>query len=358
LILSAKDIPGKNHFGTIPAFADQPALAQDNVRFKGEAVALVVGTQEAVEICDLSSFPVEWTETKPILDVRDAKQPGATQLHAGRSGNLLLEGVVRHGDAEKELKTSAFTAQTKVETAYVEHAYIEPEAGVAWMDQDILTIRACTQAPVMDQEAIAEILGLPLEKVRVIPSATGGGFGAKLDISLQPLIGLAAMRTGKPCAMAFSRSESMASTTKRHPAKMQASIGCDADGILTSMVFDGDFNTGAYASWGSTVANRVPVHGSGPYRMRAYDCKARAIHTNGPPSGAFRGFGVPQVAIVQETLFDDLAYQVGIDRLEFRLQNAFVDGDRTQTGQVIEAVGIVECLQKLRAPWDAAKIQI
>ncbi len=357
LVLTADDIPGENRFGVIPSFADQPALAENHARFRGEAVALIVGEAGAIDACALSTFPITWQPLTEVLDTDSAKQPDAPQLHDGRDGNLLIAGLVRHGDADSALSGSAHTAETSIETAYVEHAYIEPEAGVAWMDGDTLSIHACTQAPVMDQEDVAKILDLSKEQVRIIPSATGGGFGSKLDVSVQPLIGLAALKTGRPCRMTYSRRESMFSTTKRHPAKMTARIGCDENGLLTAMHFDGDFNTGAYASWGPTVANRVPVHASGPYKMPAYFAQAGAIHTNGPPSGAFRGFGVPQAAIIQEILFDDLAMMAGIDRLNFRLQNALRDGDRTQTGQVLSAVGIAECLEALEAPWQEALAQ-
>src|SRR5690606_12016401 len=138
----------------------------------------------------------------------------------------------------------------------------EPEAGYAFMDGDTLVIKACTQSPVMDRDDTALVLGLPKEKVRIIPTATGGGFGSKLDLSVQPLIGLVALKTGRPAALTYSRAESMASTTKRHPAAMTATIGADEDGRITGMVFEGEFNTGAYASWGPTVATRVPVHAS------------------------------------------------------------------------------------------------
>ena len=354
VILTANDIPGVNAFGVIPPFADQPALAASPARFKGEAVALVVGDADAIAALDLENFPIEWEILEPHLEIECAKAAGAALVHADRPDNLLIAGLVKHGDAAGGLDNSAHVATTSIQTAYVEHAYIEPEAGVAWMDGDTLTIWACTQAPVMDLEDTAKVLGLPVDNVRIIPSATGGGFGSKLDVSLQPLIGLAAMRTGKPCRMVYSRRDSMASTTKRHPSKMTASIGCDARGMLTAMHFEGDFNTGAYASWGPTVANRVPVHASGPYKMSAYYARAAAIHTNGPPSGAFRGFGVPQGAVIQEVLFDDLALASGIDRLDFRLQNALVDGDRTQTGQKLAAAGIRECLMALQEPWQAA----
>ena len=163
------------------------------------------------------------------------------------------------------MREAAHSASGTIETSFVEHAYIEPEAGWAEMDGDTLVIRACTQAPYMDRDDTALVLGLAPEKVRIIPTATGGGFGSKLDISVQPLIGLVALKTGRPAALAYTRAESMMSTTKRHPASMQATIGADAEGRVTGMVFAGDFNTGAYASWGPTVTNRVPVHASGPY---------------------------------------------------------------------------------------------
>jgi len=136
---------------------------------------------------------------------------------------------------------------------------------------------------------------------------------------------------------------------------MRATIGADASGRIAGMVFEGDFDTGAYASWGPTVANRVPVHASGPYRTPDYRAVGRAVHTNGPIAGAFRGFGVPQATIMQETLYDELAAKLGIDRLEFRLRNALRDGDRTVTGQELASgVGIVACLEALRSHWDRA----
>ena len=215
-----------------------------------------------------------------------------------------------------------------------------------------LVIQACTQAPVMDRDDTALVLGLQPDRVRIIPSATGGGFGAKLDVSVQPLLGLAVLKTGRPARMIWTRTESMMASTKRHPSEMTARAACDGDGRMLALDFDGDFNTGAYASWGPTVANRVPVHATGPYRIPHYRAEARAIHTNGPSSGAFRGFGVPQAAIIQETLFDDLALAAGIDRLQFRLTNAYRPGDRTATGQVLgEGTGILECLQALQPHW-------
>jgi aldehyde oxidoreductase len=346
-VFFASDIPGRNAFSVIPPFADQPAIAASPARFRGECVAVV-----AFEPCadpDLSAFPITWTPL-PALATPDEAETGP-RLHPDRPGNLLIEGRVIKGDAAAALAASVHVVEGTMTTAFVEHAYIEPEAGSAWMDGDTLVIRACTQAPGMDREDTAAVLGLPIDRMRIIPSAVGGGFGSKLDISLQPLIGLVTLKTGRPSRMVYSRQESMSSTTKRHPAEMRGRIGCDAQGRITGIEFTGRFNTGAYSSWGPTVANRVPVHVSGPYLTPNITATARAIHTHGPVSGAFRGFGVPQGALWQETLYDRLADKAGIDRLEFRIQNALRDGNASATGQVLRATGIYDCLTALRPHW-------
>ncbi len=349
-VLAAADIPGRNAFSVIPPFADQPAIATSPARFRGECVALVAFDPGSDP--DLTKFPITWT-VLPALSSPEEAETGPL-IHATRPGNLLVEGRVVKGDAAAALSRSAHVVEGCMTTAFVEHAYIEPEAGVAWLEGDTLVIRACTQAPGMDREDTARILRLPIDRVRIIPSAVGGGFGSKLDLSLQPLIGLVTLKTGRPCRMTYSRGESMTSTTKRHPAEMSGRIGCDASGRITGVEFTGRFNTGAYSSWGPTVANRVPVHVSGPYLTPAITAKARAIHTHGPVSGAFRGFGVPQGALWQETLYDRLADKAGIDRLEFRILNALADGDASATGQVLRAVGIRDCLTALKPHWTRA----
>ncbi|WP_299420465.1 molybdopterin cofactor-binding domain-containing protein [uncultured Shimia sp.] len=356
-VFTAKHIPGVNCFGVIERFADQPVLAAETVRMAGEAVALVAGPKDIVEALALSTFPVTWDVKTPMLDVRSAVKPDAEHVHHDRAGNQLIAGFVRQGDAEGALASAVHVAEGVLQTGHVEHAYIEPEAGAAWMEGEVLNIRACTQAPVLDQHSMARVLGLSENKVRIRPAATGGGFGAKLDLTVQPLLGLVTLLTGQPSVLIYTRAESMAASTKRHPADMHAKIGADADGRLVGMMFEGDFDTGAYASWGPTVAVRVPVHASGPYVVPNYVAKARAIHTNGPVAGAFRGFGVPQAAALQEQLLDQLAEQVGMDRLAFRRLNALSDGVPTVCGQKLEGVGIGACLSALQPRWDAALIE-
>ncbi|MBO6897871.1 MAG: molybdopterin-dependent oxidoreductase [Shimia sp.] len=351
LVFTAEHIPGKNCFGVIERFADQPVMAEKAVRMVGECVALVAGDKELMARLDLSSFPVTWHPMKAV----EGGDPACQELvHEARADNELIRGLVQRGNADLALSEAAYVVEGSLVTGHVEHAYIEPEAGAAWMDGDSLNIRAATQAPVLDQETTAKVLGLPFERVRIRPAATGGGFGGKLDLSVEPFVGLVTLLTGRPSQMVYTRRESMSVSTKRHPAVMHAKIGADVDGRLVGMSFDGDFDTGAYASWGPTVAVRVPVHASGPYLLPNYQAKARALHTNGPISGAFRGFGVPQAAALQERLFDQLADQIGMDRLAFRRQNALADNVPTVCGQKLQSVGIGACLEALQPTWDRA----
>lgn len=351
-VLTHADIKGDNCFGVIPAFADQPVFARDETRFKGEAVAAVVGTPEAMRLIDMADFPITWEKRPAALTVSEAMSEGATRLHADREGNVMCGGFVTCGDPQGALATADVTVEGRFTSAFVEHAYIEPEAGFAELREGRLEIHACTQSPMMDLEALALILGMDRKHIRIVPTGIGGGFGSKLDLSVQPYLALAALKTGKPVRLTYSRAESMQSTTKRHPSDITLRIGATRDGKLNGMVFDGLFNTGAYASWGPTVANRVPVHASGPYAITDYRADARGIHTHCVPSGAFRGFGVPQSAIAQESLLDELADELGHDRLDFRIQNALQNGMPTVCGQVFEqGVGIKACLKALRPAW-------
>jgi aldehyde oxidoreductase len=355
-ILTAKDVPGRDCYGVIPRFADQPVFAHNEARHRGEAVAAVVSDPAIIEALDPASFPVVWEELPALKEIDAALALGAPRIHANREENVLVRGRVVRGDVDRALAEADVTAEGEYETGFVEHAYIEPEAGFARRIGDHIEIQACTQSPYMDRGDIATILGIPPENVRIIPTAVGGGFGAKLDLSVQPFLALAAWHLRKPVRMVYSRTESITSTTKRHPARMRLRAGCTRDGKLLALDFTADFNTGAYSSWGPTVAARVPVHASGPYYVPHYRALTRAIHTNLVPAGAFRGFGVPQAAIAQEQVYDDLADRVGMDRLEFRILNALDDDTPTVTGQVMrEGVGIRECFEALRPKWQAAR---
>src|SRR5579862_966630 len=358
LVLTAKDVPGVDCYGVIPKYADQPVFAHNEARYRGEGVAAVVGDADSLELLDLKKFPVCWEELPPLRTIEEALASDAPRIHGHREGNVLVRGRVACGDVESALASSEFVAEGEYETGFVEHAYIEPEAGFARRVGDGIEIQACTQSPYMDRADIAKLLGIAAEKVRIIPTAVGGGFGAKLDLSVQPFVALAAWKLGRPVRMVYSRNESIVSTTKRHPAWMRARAGATRDGRITGVDFAADFNTGAYSSWGPTVAFRVPVHASGPYQVPHYRALTRAVHTNSVPAGAFRGFGVPQTAIAQEQLYDDLADKVGMDRLEFRILNALENDTPTVTGQILgEGVGIRACFEALRPRWKSARAQ-
>ena len=352
-ILTWQDVPGNNGFGIYPHIKDQPVLAKDQVRYRGEAVAALIGDRKSIEAVTDDDLGIEWVPQDAIESYESALEGKISPVQEIHEDNLLARGFLKKGDAESVYEQSLIKAQGTWETSYVEHAYIEPEAGYAVKRGQRLELFVSTQTPYMDRDEVAQVLGIGPDQVRIIPSAVGGGFGGKLDCSVQPLLAVAAWILEKPIRCTFTRPESLASSTKRHPAKMKASASCDKDGTLTSLSFEGDFNTGAYASWGPTVADRVPIHCSGPYFVPNILAKTRALLTNGPPSGAFRGFGVPQSAIAHEALMDSLAEQTGIDPLEFRLKNALRKGQRTGSGQLLEnSVGQAECLEALQSRWQ------
>ena len=353
-ILTAADVPS-NRIGIYPDLRDQQVLAEDVVRYRGDPVVALVGTRAAVTAVRDEDLPIRYEPLAPVRGLDEARAPGAPLVHEETEGNKLIEGGVERGDAQAALADCAVTAEGRFETAFVEHAYIEPEAGWARRVGERVELFVSTQTPVMNRNTTAEVLGLAPTQVRIVPSACGGGFGGKLDVSIQPLAALAAWLTGKPVACVYERPESMMASPKRHPSAIEARFGCDSDGKLQAVAFDATFDTGAYASWGPTVASRVPIHATGPYAVPAVAARGRAIYTNGPPAGAFRGFGVPQAAIAHEALMDDLAGQLGMDRLELRLRNALRAGDTTATGQVLEAsAGLAPCLEALEPRWHLA----
>ena len=365
-VITAADVPN-NAFAIFADLRDQPVFAGGVARFRGEAVLAIVGNAEAVLSIAESEMPVRFDARlahERIDAALDAADRGEA-IHARYPDNVLCRGRVVSGDVEAALADplrSALRASSSFETRHVEHAYIEPEAGyaeiVAGETPDAprrIRIFACTQTPYMDRDEVAHVLGIAPERVHIVPSAIGGGFGGKLDLSVQPLIAVAAWKLGRPVRLVYERPESMLSSTKRHPAQMTATASCSAQGTLTAFDFAGDFNTGAYSSWGPTVANRVPIHAAGPYRVPHVRALTRAVLTNNSIAGAFRGFGVPQAALLGELLIDELAAAAGVDALEFRYRNALVAGDATPTGQRLEAsVGLRTCLDALRPAWQAA----
>ncbi|MEZ5741581.1 MAG: molybdopterin cofactor-binding domain-containing protein [Burkholderiaceae bacterium] len=314
-VVTAADIDN-NAFAIFAELRDQPALAEQETRFRGEAVLVVAGDAQAIAALDPDTVPVRFEPLPAVATMDEALAMGAHPVQARYPDNILCRG---HGlrDTRTEADVPLHSAGATMRTHYIEHAYIEPEAGYAvWHrrdDGDGVTLFVSTQTPYLDRDEIAHMFALPPGRVRIVPSAVGGGFGGKLDLSVQPLLVAAARKFGRPARLVFERPESMRSSTKRHPSRLAATLSADAGGRFVSYEFDGDFHTGAYASWGPTVANRVPIHASGPYRVARVRADTRAVLTHDSVSGAFRGFGVPQSTLINETLIDEIARRLGRD---------------------------------------------
>ncbi len=353
-VFTAADVPGENRYGIIRPTADQHLLAEGRVRMVGDPVALVAAETPEAAAEGARRVRVGYEPLPAVLDPAEALEAAAVRIHD--RGNLCFEQRVVRGDVERALAGAAVVVEGTYETSRIEHAYIEPEAGVAYLEDGVLVVVCCTQNPHYDRRDLCRLMGLPEERVRVIQAPTGGGFGGKLDLSVQPFLALATWHTGRPSRLVYSREESFVASSKRHPFRMRYRTAADRDGRLLAVEADLLADTGAYASYGLAVAIRAAVHAAGPYRVPNVRVRSRAVYTNRPFSGAMRGFGAPQVAFGYESQMDRVAEALGIDPLEVRLRNALAPGDTTITGQRLgPSVGLGECLERVgrvRSRWD------
>ena len=353
-VFTAEDIPGKNRIGTVTK--DQPILASDRVRYIGDPVALIAAkTEEAAEEAS-KKLLVVYEDLPSIHHPEQALQAYAPLIH--EKGNLLLEFHVIKGDVQKGLKEADVIVEETYTTTWVDHAYLEPDAGISYVDQEgRITVVCPTQNVHYDQKEVASVLSLPLDRVRVIQCATGGGFGGRLDITVQCLLALAVFHLKKPVQIVYSREEVFQVTSKRHPLKIRYKSGAKKDGTLTAVEVDILGDTGAYASYGSTVAIRSAVHATGPYQVPNVKVRSQMVYTNNSWSGAMRGFGIPQMAFAHESQMDLLAKALEMDPIEIRLKNCLRIGSDTATGQTLVAgVGIGETLRKVKEWRDRATI--
>ena len=345
-IFTAKDIPGRNLFGVINK--DQPILASDRVRYVGDPVALVSAqTEEAAEKAAKKVLVVY--EDLPFINrPEEALKLDAPLIH--EKGNLLYEFRVIKGDVQAGFKEAEIIVEETYTTTWIDHAYLEPDAGLSYSDDEgRITVVCPTQNVHYDQKEVAALLALPSEKVRIIQCATGGGFGGRLDITVQCLLALAAFHLKRPVKIVYSREEIFQVTSKRHPLTIRYKSGAGKDGKLTAVEVDILGDTGAYASYGSTVAIRSAIHATGPYEVPHVKVRSRMVYTNNPWAGAMRGFGVPQMAFAHESQMDLLAKELKIDPIEIRLKNALHVGSETASGQTLmTSVGIGETLKKVK----------
>lgn len=345
-VYTAQDIPGENRVGII--VKDEPVLVADRIRRVGDALALVVGeTEEAVRRA-LPLIKVDLEPLPPVFSALEALGEGAPKIHG--ESNIQSVTRVKRGDVETALMRAAVVVSRRYTTQMVEHAYLEPEAGVAAMEEGLLTLWVSTQNPHYDRREVARVLGIGQHRVRVVQTPTGGGFGGKLDLSVQCLLGLAVWKTGRPVRLVYQREESFVASPKRHPYIIDYTSACDGEGKLMAVKVRIIGDTGAYASYGPAVLKRAAMHATGPYEVPNVDVEAYCVYTNNPTAGAMRGFGVPQIAFAHESQMDLLAAALGLDPFSIRLRNCLRPGSFTATGQMLAAsVGIEETIVRARA---------
>lgn len=351
-VVTGKDVPGLNRYGRV--VKDQRVLADGRVRQIGDAVAAVAATSAQAAAHALALIRVNYRPLRAILDPTEALKDGAPAVH--ESGNLLDDKVISWGDAESALAQSDIVVEERYSTSLCEHAYLEPEAALAYVDDaGQLVVRSATQYPHLHRRIVAETMGLPVERVRILPTVVGGGFGGKTDVSCEAVVALLALTTRQPVKIVYSRAESFASTTKRHPFRIHCRTGATRDGRLSALVADVLADTGAYASAGPGILVRAFVSLVGPYQFSNVSVHGRVVYTNNPLAGAMRGFGAPQVAFAIESQMDLMATRLGIDPLEFRLMNRRRSDPASATPRDIEQEAAYrETLEAIRPHYEKA----
>ena len=346
-VLTAKDIPGENVYGI--ALPDQQVLAEDKVRFCGEPVALVAAEDPYLAEEAISRIRVDYEPLPAVFDPIAALKTDAPQVQP--KGNLILHTRVRKGDFTKGFEEADVVVEDLFHTHGQDHAPIEPESGMAWIDENgTLVIFSSSQYIYRDRRQVVRVLDLPANRIRCIASTMGGGFGRKDDVTVEILVALMAWATKRPVRLAYTRHESMLTQTHRHPTIVRARAGATSAGKLTAFEGVAYGDSGPYASLGIFVIKKMALHLGGPYHWPHYKTDSFSVYTNNPIAGPFRGFGVLQCAVVHENLIDRLAERIGMDPLEFRLNNCLREGLAFSTGQVMtEAAGAAATLERLKA---------
>ncbi len=342
-VFTARDVP-VNEYGLI--MPDQPVLCgpgsnkpyADRVRFIGDQVALVVAESEAIAAKARDLIRVEYEDLPVVTDPLQAMQPEATLLHPERGENVFCRYRIRKGDVEAAFAQAEVIVEGEYRTPFQEHAFLQPEAGVAYVDESgRVTVIVAGQWAHEDQEQIAHALDLPLEQVRVIYPAIGGAFGGREDMSVQIVLALAAWRlhqrgVHRPVKIIWSREESIIGHHKRHPYIIRAKWGATHEGKVIAAEVEVIADGGAYAYTSTKVLGNATLMCTGPYAIPNVKVDACAVYTNHIPSGAFRGFGGPQAAFAAETQMNRLAEALGLDPVEMRLRNVLREGDLLSVG--------------------------
>lgn len=350
-VYTADDIPGNVKVGHLKHDWDTMIPVGKVTHYLGDAICLIAAeTQEILEQAKLK-VKVDYEVLDPVLDPFEAMKPDAPLVHA--DGNVLAHEHLVRGDADKVIAESKYKVTTHYETPWTEHAFLEPECAVAMPFDDGVFIYSSDQGTYDTQHECCIMLGLPPEKVIVENKLVGGGFGGKEDVSVQHHAALLAYLTKRIVKVKLSRQESIVVHPKRHPMWMDITTACDENGYLTAMKAVVVSDTGAYASLGGPVLQRACTHAAGPYNFQVIDIDGKAVYTNNPPAGAFRGFGVTQTCFGSERNLDLLAEKVGISPWEIRYRNAIRPGQVLPNGQIADpSTGVAETLEAVKEVYE------
>ncbi len=352
-VLTAADVPFNgvaeeaSGLGMTPV--SMPVLAAERIRYAGEPIAVVAAeTPEAAEAA--AELVVAETEDVPgVYTPEEALEPEAPHVHEG--GNTLVEWTIRRGDADRALAGAAIVIEGTYRSQRVDHAYLEPEAGVAWVDgEGVVTVRVATQV-IEHARAIARILSVPEKSVRVMGTYMGGGFGGKEDMTVEPYVALLTWKTRRPVKMVWSRQESLVARPKRHPFTMHYRTGATEDGRIVAQKIRILADGGAYPLLSPRVLFAGAVTAAGPYAVPDVEIVSTAAFTNTVPCSAMRGFGAMQVVLAYEGQMDRLAEAVGVEPMEVRERNVLHRGDVLPTGELAETE--VALSQTMQAAWNA-----
>jgi CO/xanthine dehydrogenase Mo-binding subunit len=353
-VVTAQDLPTRR-FGQM--VIDEPLLATDKVRFMGEAVAVVAAVDQDTAKRALELIQVEYEELPPVLDPEAAMQEGSPLIHEDLasypsskvvkgSGNVCTHAVVCKGDVEAGFREADFVFEDFFRTQMIHQAYLEPHAALAEVDEGgRITVWTTTQAPFMVRSQLAGIFQVPMNRIRVIGTRCGGGFGGKSRSLVAPFCVLLALKTRRPVKIVLRMDEDFVSAHPRHPSVIYLRSGVKKDGTLVARQATVIFDTGAYSEYGPAATSTATLYALGPYRIPHVRADGYCVYTNKTSCGALRAPGAPQAVFAVESHMDMIAQRLGLDPLEFRRRNAVRDGDHSHTGQVYQNIGLHSCLE-------------
>lgn len=347
-VLTAEDIPGKNYVGHIKK--DQPTLIPvgEITHYLGDSVALVCAKDRETLEQAKKLVRVEYEVLEAVHNPEEAAKKDAPLVFETDENNLQAYKHVSRGDADSAIRHSQYVLTRHFETPWTEHAFLEPECCVAIpLDNGGVKLLTTDQSAHTTLHECAEMLGVDYEHCLVENQLVGGGFGGKEDMSVQHHAALIAYVARVPVKVRLTRNESILIHPKRHPFKMDFTMGCDENGVIQGVKASVISDTGAFASLGGPVLERACTHAAGPYAYENFEIEGRAYYTNNPPAGAFRGFGVTQTCFATESLLNEMAQLIGISPWEIRVRNAIRPGGVLPNGQIVgDETGLVETDRK------------